>query len=357
MLRPYLLKQYLDVLPALGIDQGLIAADAGIAPDAVGDPAYLVAFDRYLRLFEQLAACKSVPGLGIEFGLRTTLADSGVLGDATLFCHSIRQSMEQLWARFGAAMGMMASPRFDDSEAKSVAIEFVLPALSKAAYRMCAEDALCRVAGTGASVAGPPAAGDGAAFEKLFLAFPAPEYQSRYFDIFRCPIVFNAPRTRAIVARRWIERPLQTQNATLFAAYVRGLSDLDRGIRERSPVEDKIKERLLRHESRQLPSQTKVAAEMAMSRRSFVRAMQPSGTTYRDIVEEVRVERAKRSLDFDGATAKEAAYQAGYADLSAFRRAFKKATGLTVRDYCMTERLSVADINSPLPRQRERGRG
>lgn len=330
MLRPFMLKQYFDVLPALGIDEGAIAADVGIASRCVADPDYLVAFDRYLRLFERLANCRSVPGLGIEFGLRTTLADSGVLGDATLFCRSVRQSMEQLWARFGAAMGMMASPRFDDSEPEAVRIEFALPAMSKAAQRMCVEDALCRIAGTGTSVAG-----DRAAFKKLFLAFPAPEYQARYFEIFRCPIVFNAPRTRAVVARRWIEQPLKTQNDALFAACVRGLSDLDRGIRERSPIEDRIKERLLRGESRQLPSQAHVAADMRVSRRSIVRALQQSGTSYRNIVEEVRVERAMLSIDFDGATAKEAAYQAGYGNLSAFRRAFKKATGLTVREYCV----------------------
>lgn len=328
MLRPFLLKQYLDVLPALGIDERLVTSNAGIATDAIGDPAYLVAFGQYLRLFEQIACCKSVPGLGIEFGLRTKLADSGMLGDATLFCRSVRQSMEQLWARFGTAMGMMASPRFDDSETNTVSIEFALPAMSKAAYRMCVEDALCRVAGTGTSVAG-----DKAAFEKLFLSYPAPQYQARYFDIFQCPIVFNAPRTRAIVARRWIERPLKTQDAAMFAAYVHGLSNLDRQIRDYSPVADKIKERLLRSESRQLPSQTQVAAELALSRRSVVRALQRCGTRYRDIVEEVRVERAMLSFDFDGATAKEAAYCAGYGNLSAFRRAFKKATGLTVREY------------------------
>ena len=56
-------------------------------------------------------------------------------------------------------------------------------------------------------------------------------------------------------------------------------------------------------------------------------------------VEDVRIERAKLCIDFDDATAKQAAYRAGYGDLSAFRRAFKRATGLTVRAYAQRDRV------------------
>ena len=328
MLRPIPLTKYLGTLTSLGFDERDLLANTKINPAAMQDPHYLVSFGQYLRLFENASCFNSYPGVGLEFGLRSGIEDSGVLGYATLSCRSVRQSMEELWARYGAALGMMASPRFQDNDPKSVAIEFSVPSMSEAAYRLCIEDALCRIATTGTSLVGSKAA-----FEKVFLSYSAPEYAERYRQIFQCPIMFNAPETRVIIKRDWMEQPLKTQDEALLGVYLRHLGQLDQNIKNATPIIDQTRECLMRCESAALPSQVEVAKKIGLSGRTLCRSLQKHGSSYRSLVEEVRIERALMSFDSGRITAREIAHQAGYQNLSAFRRAFKKWTDQTVQEY------------------------
>ena len=328
MLRPIPLSKYLGTLSSLGFDERDLLVDTKINPAAMNDPQYLVSFGQYLRLFENAARFSNYPGVGLEFGLRSNLEDSGVLGYATLACRSARQSMEDLWARHGAALGMMSSPRFLDHDLQTVTVEFSVPAMSEAAYRLCIEDALCRIASMGALLVGSRAA-----FEQISLSYSPPEYSERYRTIFQCPIVFNAPRTCAIIRRDWIERPLKTQDEVLLGVYLRHLGKIDQHIKSAASIIDQTRECLLRSESKTLPSQAEVAREVGLSTRTLCRSLQKQGTSYRSLVEEVRIERVLTSFDLGRLSAREIASKAGYQNISAFRRAFKKWTNQTVLEY------------------------
>jgi AraC-like DNA-binding protein len=80
------------------------------------------------------------------------------------------------------------------------------------------------------------------------------------------------------------------------------------------------------------PSPSTVAAELAMSSRTLSRRLHDEGTTFRTLVEDLRMETARQLLAAGGGT-EVVARRIGFSDATAFRRAFKRRTGVTPADY------------------------
>jgi AraC-like DNA-binding protein len=72
-----------------------------------------------------------------------------------------------------------------------------------------------------------------------------------------------------------------------------------------------------------------VAAELKLSERSLRRRLTEEGTSFREVLQEARQERAKTMLSKSGMSLAVAAEQLGYSDTAAFSRAFKEWTGLS----------------------------
>ena len=72
-----------------------------------------------------------------------------------------------------------------------------------------------------------------------------------------------------------------------------------------------------------------VAAELKLSERSLRRRLTEEGTSFRDLLQEARQERAETMLSKSGISLAVAAEQLGYSDTAAFSRAFKEWTGVS----------------------------
>lgn len=72
-----------------------------------------------------------------------------------------------------------------------------------------------------------------------------------------------------------------------------------------------------------------VAAELKLSERSLRRRLTEEGTSFRELLQEARQERAETMLSKSGISLAVAAEQLGYSDTAAFSRAFKEWTGVS----------------------------
>ena len=77
------------------------------------------------------------------------------------------------------------------------------------------------------------------------------------------------------------------------------------------------------------PDMARVARALAMSERTLRRQLAEEGTTFRDLVEQVRSDRARALLSARAASIDEIAFLLGFSETSAFARAFKRWTGRT----------------------------
>jgi AraC-like DNA-binding protein len=73
-----------------------------------------------------------------------------------------------------------------------------------------------------------------------------------------------------------------------------------------------------------------------MSARTLRRRLQERSTTFKHIVDEVRVEMAKEYLATTDLSVDQIACRIGFTEATTFRRAFKKWTGRKVREFRKT---------------------
>ena len=76
-----------------------------------------------------------------------------------------------------------------------------------------------------------------------------------------------------------------------------------------------------------------IARQLGISMRSLRRRLSAEGTTYKSLTSDARATMAKRLLLTTQASIKEVAYDLGFADSTAFHRAFKRRTGMTPQGY------------------------
>jgi len=78
---------------------------------------------------------------------------------------------------------------------------------------------------------------------------------------------------------------------------------------------------------------SEVARQLGMSQRTLVRRLSSSGLTYSAILDELKVDLAKRSLKDGNLPISQIAWLLGYSEISAFTHAFKRWTGTTPRQW------------------------
>ena len=81
------------------------------------------------------------------------------------------------------------------------------------------------------------------------------------------------------------------------------------------------------------PDQETIANDLAMSVRTLHRRLKEEGTTFNELLTQLRQSLAQRMLSDGNRSISEVAFNLGYSDHSAFSRAFKGWFGQSPNDY------------------------
>jgi len=95
---------------------------------------------------------------------------------------------------------------------------------------------------------------------------------------------------------------------------------------------DKIKQELLIQEDG-IPSLEQLARRLNISPRTLRRHLSTEGTSYKNLVRDMRREKAMDLLDRTDCPIERIAIELGYSDVPNFYHAFKKWTGVTPSEY------------------------
>lgn len=151
-------------------------------------------------------------------------------------------------------------------------------------------------------------------------------------DLFRCPIVFDAPFDKLVVAEADLARPFVTRDADALAALVPDLEAAlaDRGRARTARAE--VRMALARTMSTR-PSIDKLARRLATSARTLQRRLGEEGTSYQRELDEVRRVMAARLLARTRVDPLEIAFLLGFEEPNSFARAFRGWEGKTPLRY------------------------
>jgi AraC-like DNA-binding protein len=143
-----------------------------------------------------------------------------------------------------------------------------------------------------------------------------------------CETKFGCDATELVLPAAVLDARLPTADAVLFRVLDRHLAERLREVTIASPFPDRVRKVIVDYLHRERLSRREVARILDCSEQTLHRRLTDDGVSFRGLVDEARRSRAVALLG-SGAGVPELAAMLGYAEATAFYRAFKRWTGTT----------------------------
>jgi AraC-like DNA-binding protein len=337
----------------MGFPLEKILAGTGLAEAWMNDEEALVTHAQYLCIVGNALSITGNPALGLGLGSKQYLGELGFLGYAIISSPTLREANEaalQFWELNGSLVTLSYR---DDGCIGTWEIHPAFPMGSEGVWMYAVEELLSAFH-TAASFL----SNHGFRYTEIRLSYPEPPHGTLYRELFRCPVSFGSQVDLFHVDAAYSDQPTFTghpqmalicqQQCQLLQAKLRGSDVLVSTIRE-----------IIVSSMGQLPHLPDVAARLAMSPRTLRRRLQERETTYRHILDEVRIELAKEYVATTHLSVDQIAGRVGFTEATTFRRAFKKWTGMNVKEYRLSNQVKrprqAAGAALPFARKHEAG--
>jgi AraC-like DNA-binding protein len=169
--------------------------------------------------------------------------------------------------------------------------------------------------------------------DAVYVEYRRPPHHAEYTRVFGSAVRFGQAFTGIDFAAGLLDQPHLYRNSELHAML---LSQAERAL-DRLGQPASYRERLryyfLARSPARIPSIATAARELGLSERSLRRKLTAEGASYRALVQAALEEAACTMLRNPRCTIQEVAHALGFADVTAFHRAFKRWLGVTPQDY------------------------
>ena len=329
----------LTVVPALlrqfGADPAAVLAAAGLDPSALEFSDNTIPFATFGRLMHEAARQSGCGYFGLLVGQAWHLSSMGLVGQlvrhsptvgeglrmGSVYHHLNSQGGVVYLRERGAAAEYGYAIYHRGALGASHIYDGVLAALVNYMRELC---------------------GTGWVPTEVLVAHAPPVDPSPYRGLFRCPVRFNSESSALRFAAHWLKRPVAGADPRMLRALEKQANDL--------PQPDLIEK--LHRSLRVLllsgvASGDAVADVLAMHRRTLNRRLKAQGTTFREVLEDVRFEAACQLLGATQLALDDVAAALGYAGVSPFTRAFRRRSGIAPGHWRQQALARRADVDTP----------
>ena len=323
-LPPQYLKQMADTVRSHGAEVVPWLARHGLREASVDDHELSMSLDAFRGLLLDAMIVTREPAFGLFVGQRLHATVHGMLGYAVLSSASIQQAIEVverfIQVRF-SLVTIASEPRAGGvhvyirdrqplGEIRRPVVESVVMAIKNVLDTISM--GACR-------------------FSAVELAFDQPEYAPLARELLGCDVRYGRPSSGFRLSQDALAVPLRMADAVAFRDAEAILQrELDR-IGARS-LADRVR-RLLVEQGNGFPSLKTTARVLHVSPRTLHRRLIEEGTSYRELLEDVRRSLASEYLRSERLSIEEIAFTLGYTDLANFRRAFRRWEGVPPSEY------------------------
>lgn len=169
--------------------------------------------------------------------------------------------------------------------------------------------------------------------QSVCFAHARPDRGREQERVFGAPVHYGCPRNELVLDRALLERPQRNAEQRLLAILDRQLGGLLSGLPESRRTRDVVKRCMMDELPEREPVVAAIAAKLHMSARSLQRRLQSEGTSFAEVLSDLRRDLALRYLQDPRINIGEVAFLLGFLDATAFHRAFKRWTGGTPAEY------------------------
>jgi AraC-like DNA-binding protein len=310
----------IPALQSLGADPAQLLAEAG---------ADITLFDNrenwvsYRARNHWVAHCVERTGcrhLGLLIGQRNNLRSLGLIGLLVKYSPDVESALRSLVSYFhlhaqGAAptfhvMGGSSMLGYETYVPDAEANDQIVDAALASAFNVLR--ALC---------------GPGWNATEVRFSHRKPEDLRPFREFFHCPLLFDDEQNAVVFHSSWLQHRLPEDDPDLHRLLQDHVQALETRLGDDFPeqVRSLLRTALLTDHA----SAEQIAALLAMHSRTLHRRLAASGTSFRELVDEVRFAIARQMLADTDADVTHVASVLNYADSSAFARAFRRWSGTT----------------------------
>ncbi len=162
-------------------------------------------------------------------------------------------------------------------------------------------------------------------FEVTF-AMPRPADIRPYQRVFRCRLKFDAPETAIIFDSHCLRRPLESADPELRRLLLKDIDECHQLVCDDFPLD--VKRMVRAHIGTGHCTAKNMSELLGVSVRALSGKLEESGTSFKQIVEDVRFEMAKQLIQNTGMSLRDISERLDYSEISAFTRAFSRWSGI-----------------------------
>ena len=329
------LAQMFLYLDALRVDIDAFLRSLDIEPQAVRSPDAYIPVETYLRIQDAAAEYVNDPYFGLHTGEFAQPGSWSILGYLMMNCKTLGEAFEKS-GRYQRIIGNMIDARVELGLGKVRAVYFT-PPHAPPMSRHCFEATFSSSVRLARTLSGLPLN----PLEVTFI-YPEPESRAEYERIFQCPVRFGQRDNSMTLDMRMGNLPIRMANPALLEHFEKYAQDFIAQMERNDATTQAVTRIILARLDDESLSIEKVAREMAVSVRTLQNRLEAEGVVFSDLLREIRHRLARQYLR-ENYSVEQITYLLGFSEPSVFRKAFKKWSGVTPREYRQgTARMATA---------------
>jgi len=311
----------MNLAVATGADAAKLARRAGIALTDLDDQDNRIPMPNYIALMRAAKEMTNDPALALHYGEGVDLADLSITGLIMKASATMGEAFLQM-NRFGRlaiefeGSGKRFVMRTDDrglwmEDARENPNDF--PELTEVTFAR--------------QVCGPRRFLSVPHVLEVHVTHPAPGHRAEYDRIFQCPVVFDAPWNALRLHPEITGMTVALQPRYVFGVLSEKAELLLKELESSKSVRGKVERLLMPILHTGDIGMDAIATKMGLSRQTLFRRLKTEGTTFEQVLDDLRQRLAINYLAGRKTSVNETAYLVGFSDPAAFSRAFKRWTG------------------------------
>jgi AraC-like DNA-binding protein len=319
------IRALLKTLEDAGLNTADVCRDSGIKAVILEDVNARIPRSQLLCLWRQTTRRLPDPHLGIHLGERARPRAANVVTYLAMSSHTLREALER-FIRYQRILDEGSCVQLTDEGAQTfIRMQFGSRELPATRDEIEYWSVLLLKYGRWIADFDLP-------LREVRFSHPAPEDTSEHDRIFGCRLCFDAAESGLLIDSAELDRPSLHANPEVARTHERFADDCLARLDDCS-VKRRLRELLATVLERGPLDLQTAATALHIGVRTLQRRLRDEGTSYRQVVDELRRDIALSRLAKTDAPIEEITYLTGFSELSPFYRAFRRWTGKTPVEY------------------------
>ena len=317
------------------VDKDALLRSVGVDPDREDDPAQMIPAADYYELLERLADLDRDPtALPLRVGGAMRCDEYGAFGLAWKSAPDLRGSYARA-ERYARVLSSVSTYEVEPV-AGGAFMHLHRDGDRRLGLRLSNEATIASIVSISRQVSTRE-------FRPLAVHFKhaAPGSTQAHEAYFDCPVRFESDRDALLVSTETLQTPNKLGDASISRFFEAHLATVVSDLEVDRSLDQQVLPLISRSLSEGVPRISDVAAQLAMSARTLQRRLADGGSSYQSLVDEARRRLAARLLAETDYSLSDVSFMTGFADQSAFTRAFRRWEGQTPRSYRLRTRVSA----------------